>query len=527
MQSLNNAVLCRGMCRRSIALALALFGCQRATTIRVTLDTGGASLTALAVRVAQVGQGAPVDQTLPLHGASLPAGFIVRLPDAKVVTEVIVSAEGGALAGAGSVESVVFAEVPLRLSLRATVGQTCAVDGDCDTGSCDGQKRCALATGPPSWTCITGSSDPRWGCGENIGAVPGVRGGVGGVRGPDDLLYAIGGYGGGFSAEVDTFSTVSGVWTDNSSSLPTARAGLAAVADASAVYAVGGGGQAGVLTTVEAFSGGRWAALPSLTTARSELAGAILDGDVYAIGGDPGGTAERYSPSAKAWDSGVALLAAPRSRLAAAVGADGNIYAVGGKTANGPSKVVEAYTASSNAWRAAAPLSTEREYLAAAAAPDGRVYAMGGGNGGVLPTVEAYTPASDYWTAAADLLSPRANFAAAVAADGRIFVFGGGDGPAFVPTTEAYGPTVEAIPTRGPSGTSVSLRGENFAKSAPVDVYLGPAAGGALAAIGSTDDSGGLAGVVVSASGAAGKLAITVVDRKSRYPATTWFTVTP
>jgi hypothetical protein len=45
-----------------------------------------------------------------------------------------------------------------------------------------------------------------------------------------------------------------------------------------------------------------------------------------------------------------------------------------------------------NSWTTVAPMPTAREQLAAALGPDGRIYAIGGGEGNVATaTVEAYT----------------------------------------------------------------------------------------------------------------------------------------
>jgi kelch-like protein 18 len=83
----------------------------------------------------------------------------------------------------------------------------------------------------------------------------------------------------------------------------------------------------------------------------------------------------------------------PRAVLAAATGADGRIYAMGGWSAGGPLNTVEAYSPSTNSWTSVASMPTGRQSLAAAAGTDGRIYAMGGyGPGGYLNTVEAYTP---------------------------------------------------------------------------------------------------------------------------------------
>ena len=55
---------------------------------------------------------------------------------------------------------------------------------------------------------------------------------------------------------------------------------------------------------------------------------------------------------------------------------------------------MEAYTPSTNPWATVASMRTPRQDLAAAGGADGRIYAIGGinGNYGNVATVDAYTP---------------------------------------------------------------------------------------------------------------------------------------
>ena len=58
-------------------------------------------------------------------------------------------------------------------------------------------------------------------------------------------------------------------------------------------------------------------------------------------------------------------------------------------------------------------MPTPRHILAAAAGADGRIYAIGGHDKGPLNTVEAYDPGSDSWSAVAPMLTTREELAAA------------------------------------------------------------------------------------------------------------------
>jgi len=77
-----------------------------------------------------------------------------------------------------------------------------------------------------------------------------------------------------------------------------------------------------------------------------------------------------------------------RNHLAATMGPDNLIYAIGGV---GGANIVEAYDSNTNKWTTVAPMPTARHGMAAVTGPDGRIYAIGGnGPGGHLNTVEVY-----------------------------------------------------------------------------------------------------------------------------------------
>jgi N-acetylneuraminic acid mutarotase len=190
---------------------------------------------------------------------------------------------------------------------------------------------------------------------------------------------------------------------------------------------------------VEAYSPatGTWQIVSQLPTARSFLAAATgPDGRIYAIGGyadnGPTNIVEAYSPVTNAWTRVASLPTTPRSALAAVTGPDGRIYAIGGVDiirSPQPLATVEAYTPATNTWTVLASLPTPRQLLAAAVGPDGRIYAIGGADaaGNSLTTVEAYDIATNTWSAAPSLPTPRSALAAVTGADGRIYAIGGFD----------------------------------------------------------------------------------------------------
>lgn len=207
-----------------------------------------------------------------------------------------------------------------------------------------------------------------------------------------------------------------------------------------------------------------WNTFAPMLTARGQLGvTAGPDGRIYAVGGVGGApgsaasaaiplsTVEAYDPHANAWTA-LAPMPTARSGLAAVTGSDGRIYVMGGysslSAAAAPLPTLEIYNPASNAWAAAAPMPIPLGLLAAAVGSDGRIYAMGGYSSGaanVAPvnTVEAYDPRSNTWNVAASMPTARALLAAAGGSDGRIYAIGGthieGVG---LSTVEAFTPPV-------------------------------------------------------------------------------------
>jgi len=295
-------------------------------------------------------------------------------------------------------------------------------------------------------------------------------GGLAAVTGPDGHIYAIGGFSAPGTSSLNTaeaYTPGSKTWA-TMAPMPTARGDLAAAAGHDGrIYAMGGDGPCMDFSKVEAYTPGTnsWAAVASMPTSRTGLAAATgADGRLYAIGGRTcsGGvvaTVEAYTPATNSWAT-VASMPTPREYLAAATGPDGRIYAIGGTSdtisCEGGSffNTVEVYTPSSNSWVTAASMATPRSCLAAATGADGRIYAIGGtvGDGGFFTnSVEAYAPSSNSWATVDALPSPRSHLAAATGPDGRVYAIGGdGTGAA----NEAYDTKVSLPATPVPSAVS-------------------------------------------------------------------------
>jgi N-acetylneuraminic acid mutarotase len=230
-----------------------------------------------------------------------------------------------------------------------------------------------------------------------------------------------------------------------------------------------------------------WSPVPSITPRAGLAAATLRDGTILAIGGVEGDccnegfnvldTVEGFRPGDAAFHP-VTALPAPRDGLAAVRGADGRIYALGGREGEGgpPLATVYAYLPGANAWRAVAPLPGPRTGLAAAAGRDGRIYAIGGSNAGAaLASVVAYDPRRKRWAPVASMHHPRTRLAAATGGDGRIYAIGG-DGAG---TVEAY----------DPASNTWSVRAKLPAGVGPAGLAAAAAPSGRLYALGGGPDS--------------------------------------
>jgi N-acetylneuraminic acid mutarotase len=225
----------------------------------------------------------------------------------------------------------------------------------------------------------------------------------------------------------------------------------------------------------------------SLLTQRSNLAAAVgLNGRIYAIGGEnvsPLSTTEVYDPVTSSWSKAADMHTA-RAALAAAAGPDGRIYALGGYD-GGVLNTMEVYDPSSNTW-SLAPMPMARADLAAVAGPDGRIYAIGGADGRILNTVEVYDPATNSWSEAAPMPTARADLAAVAGPDGRIYAIGGIDNNLnSLSTVEVYDPATNSwseapdMPTArdylaaapGPDGRIYALGGDDGRILSTVEAY--------------------------------------------------------
>jgi N-acetylneuraminic acid mutarotase len=191
----------------------------------------------------------------------------------------------------------------------------------------------------------------------------------------------------------EVYDTATNTWS-TAAPMPTARQCLDVVTGSDGlVYAIGGVNADQGFATVEAYepAADAWTTRAPMPTARAGLATVLgPDGLIYAIGGSTGevsdsAVVEIYNPATDAWKA-AAPLPINVTVLAATVGPNGLIYVIGGvvldasKGTMEPLHNVYSYDPATPAkgWSTRAPLPTARWALAAATGADGLVYAMGG-----------------------------------------------------------------------------------------------------------------------------------------------------
>jgi hypothetical protein len=229
-----------------------------------------------------------------------------------------------------------------------------------------------------------------------LGLTPMFASSVGGIGVTGStVLYAIGGSNGsGALGTNEMYNVTTGTWTELAP-LPTPRAYLTVVGGTDGyVYAIGGVDSAGnTVGTVEIYNPGynSWSEGPSLITARSHHAASLIFDDIILVAGgqDASGTVlnstEGFSLQLKgSWLPG-ALMNTPRADFGIAVGGDGYVHAVGGRSTKGDVDTFEAFKFSTNTW------IPEREKLPAAVSGvavteglSGGVFVLGGGTGKTL-----------------------------------------------------------------------------------------------------------------------------------------------
>jgi N-acetylneuraminic acid mutarotase len=319
------------------------------------------------------------------------------------------------------------------------IGGWAGPGGQCQGGTAAGALDVNEVFDPGSnaWTSKKAMAGPRYRFGA---AVVGAKIFV--VGGTNDAVSAI--------VSVDSYDPTADAWS-RELTLPVATSWVGAASVGAALYAVSGqdlmGAPTNAVRELLPAGPGRCNAAactptctptqspPALPTPRDGLAAATgADGRIYAIGGQLAGglltnEVDAYDPCSNTWTV-VAPLPTATYELAATTGLDGRIYALGGAVPGKSQANVYAYDAPTNTWLQEAPMSTARQGHGAATGPDGRIYVVGGLGATAPPllgSTEAYTPSAPGWTAVAPLNQPRLQHAVVTGPDGRIYAIGGND----------------------------------------------------------------------------------------------------
>jgi N-acetylneuraminic acid mutarotase len=278
--------------------------------------------------------------------------------------------------------------------------------------------------------------------------MPTGRSGLAAAVGTDvnGTIYVVGGYNGADLNNLEAYNPHTNTWAIKKS-MPTPRSGVAAATGKDGMIYAFGGYHTIVRNTVEAYNPrtNTWTAKRAMPTGRSDLAAvAAKDGKIYVIGGwatrngfnDPVAltTVQAYDPVTNTW-AAKAPMPTPRYWLAAVLGSDGKIYAIGGESTTTTSlQNVEAYNPVTNVWTKVAPMPnttqgrlsiTGRNALGAAAGKT-KIYAIGGTEEDFIPlgTVQSYTLATGKWASEAPLPTVR-GYLAAAASGTLIYAIGG------------------------------------------------------------------------------------------------------
>lgn len=220
--------------------------------------------------------------------------------------------------------------------------------------------------------------------------------------------------------------------------LPTPRQMLAAAADNTLVYAVGGTDGPSDLTTVEAYdlAANTWTTLADLPQPRSDFGVAVTDGRLVAIGGKSAGqvleSVAALDLATQMW-AGLPDMETPRHGMAvAAVGK--SVFAVGGSTGVGDGQVTSSAEALKLAARKSQPASQWRSLtdaptgrlMMAWTVLDEKIWIAGGmtTGGSGLQTVQSYDPQTGAWQSQPSLPIPL-HHATAATYRGEVVVIGG------------------------------------------------------------------------------------------------------
>ena len=277
---------------------------------------------------------------------------------------------------------------------------------------------------------------PNW---QNRSPMSQARGQHGVVAHPNGKIYVFGGYTGGSPlSSMEIYDTATNSWSSGSA-MPTSDRGVATAID--------NNGRIYFFTSIQPNSYrynpslDSWSIISAPTTTRAWEAGAVKgsDGRIYLIGGEGSGSGnplnlvQIYDPGTNSWTMGSPMPTARYQLGVAMVG--GFIYAIGGRNSGGgsPLTTVEVYDPATDSWSSASAMPTARNQFGITVGADGQIYCIGGKTsyinnfGPFFDIVEIYNPVTDTWGTGPALPGGLGEMDATISG-GTIYVMGGTNG---------------------------------------------------------------------------------------------------
>lgn len=198
-----------------------------------------------------------------------------------------------------------------------------------------------------------------------------------------------------------------------------------------------------------------WEAAPDLSVPRHEVAATLgADGRIYAIGGwvGPGNllkSVEAFDEGTQTWiPNALPDLPVPLASARAVTDSMGKIWLIGGST--GPTTVLDTVAVYDPSdpeagWQIQnAKLKSPRCCMGAVIDHSDTIYIFGGGDGiGTLGTAEKYDPKIGQWTLIASMHQPRYGMGYSIDDQGRIYAISGSNGTVDFATAERYDPATD------------------------------------------------------------------------------------
>jgi len=224
--------------------------------------------------------------------------------------------------------------------------------------------------------------------------------------------------------------------------MPTARWGLSTSVVDDLIYAIGGFGG---LTAVEVYDPATdtWTSKADMPTGRGFLTTSVVDGKIYAIGGNSGPSiwgktldvVEVYDPETDTWSSRRGMTT-PRDGFSSNT-IDGKILAFGGGIVKDIEswetlRSSEVYEPATNSWTETADMNRARDTFTSVVV-NNKILTIGG----FSPYEEMYNPETDTWEKMAAMPKVRIGTAAGVI-NGKVYVFGGDEEGGGPPTSVVF-----------------------------------------------------------------------------------------